>query len=521
MTDKFLENLSKHSFISFLENSKIGLEKESLRVDKNGTISYKMHPKEFGSSLTNRYITTDYSEALIEIVTPPCSSHKEVLNYLENIIAFIYKNLDEEYLWPASMPCIIAGDKSIPIAYYGTSNAARMKTTYRRGLGNRYGRIMQVISGIHYNYSFSDKFWKEYSLYKNSKKNLKDFKSEQYFIISRNLLRNGWIVAYLFGCSPAVCKSYLSGKKTSLESFDEYTYYEKYATSLRMGDIGYQNNIEEDMGVNIDYNSIEKYAKSLDDAIKKPSREYEKIGVHKDGYYKQINANSLQIENEYYSTVRPKPDPNLKTRPSLALLENGVNYIELRSIDNDIFSNTGIELTQMYFMELLIIHSLFSDNSEISKEEHADIRNNFKNVAHKGRDKKIKIIKKNETICIEKELNKILNEMESIAKTMGHIKNDKNYEISILQQKDKIHNEKLIPSNLVIDRMKNKKISFYEFCMENIWIQKKYFSSLKADNNIFNLLKHESELSLDKKNMLENEDEENYEEYIKKYFLQK
>ena len=154
MIDKFLKNLSVHPCSSFLADSKVGLEKESLRVDKNGTISYKMHPKEFGSALTNKYITTDYSEALIEIVTPPCNSHNEALKYLENIIYFIYKNLDQEYLWPASMPCIIAGDKSIPIAYYGTSNPAIMKTTYRRGLGNRYGRIMQVISGIHFNYSF-------------------------------------------------------------------------------------------------------------------------------------------------------------------------------------------------------------------------------------------------------------------------------------------------------------------------------------------------------------------------------
>ena len=518
MTDKFLENLSKHSFISFLKNSKIGLEKESLRVDKNGTISYKMHPEKFGASLTNRYITTDYSEALIEIVTPPCCSHKEVLNYLENIIAFIYKNLDQEYLWPASMPCIIAGDKSIPIAYYGTSNPARMKTTYRRGLGNRYGRVMQVISGIHYNYSFSDKFWEEYSLCINSKKNIQDFKSEQYFIISRNLLRNGWIVAYLFGCSPAVCKSYLSGKKTTMESFDDYTYYEKYATSLRMGDIGYQNNKEEDMGVHIDYNSIEKYAKSLDEAIKTPSIEYEKIGVHKDGYYKQINSNILQIENEYYSTVRPKPDPNSKKRPAAALLEGGVNYIELRSIDNNIFSNTGIELTQLYFIELLVIHSLFSDNSEISEKEYVDIKNNLKNIAHKGRDKETKIIKKNKTVNIENELSKILNEMKDIAKIMSSIKNDDNYEICVQQQKEKIHNKKLLPSNLVIDRMKSKKISFYEFCMQNIWEQKKYFSSLKTDNNIFEILKEEAKLSLDKKNILEKSNKENYEEYIKKYY---
>ena len=177
------------------------------------------------------------------------------------------------------MPCIIAGDKSIPIAYYGTSNAARMKTTYRRGLGNRYGRVMQVISGIHFNYSFSDEFWNSYIKFKNSGLNTKDFKSEQYFIISRNLLRNDWMIAYLFGCSPAVCKSYLSGKKTQLESFDQHTYYEKNATSLRMGDIGYQNNLEENMGVHIDYNSLEKYTESLTKAIKEPSDEYKKIGV--------------------------------------------------------------------------------------------------------------------------------------------------------------------------------------------------------------------------------------------------
>ena len=222
-----------------------------------------MHPDKFGSALTNKYITTDYSEALIEIVTPPFSRHYEALNFMEQTIGYIYKNLENEYLWPASMPCIITGDQSIPIAYYGISNPAKMKTTYSRGLGNRYGRVMQVISGIHFNYSFSDDFWNLYAKFRKSKLNSKDFKSEQYFIISRNLLRNDWMIAYLFGCSPAVCKSYLSGKKTTLESFDQHTYYEKNATSLRMGDIGYQNNLEEDMGVHIDYNSLEKYTSSL------------------------------------------------------------------------------------------------------------------------------------------------------------------------------------------------------------------------------------------------------------------
>lgn len=518
MIDKFLENLSKHSCSSFLTDSKIGLEKESLRVDKNGTISYKIHPEEFGSALTNKYITTDYSEALIEIVTPPCSSHQEALNYLENIIGFIYKNLDQEYLWPASMPCIIAGDKSIPIAYYGISNPARMKTTYRRGLGNRYGRIMQVISGIHFNYSFSDNFWEQFSKFKNSKKNIKDFKSEQYLIIARNLIRNGWVIAYLFGCSPAVCKSYLSGKKTTLDSFDEYTYYEKFATSLRMGDIGYQNNKEDDMGVHIDYNSLEKYSKSLDEAIKKPSKEYEKIGIYSEGYYKQINANTLQIENEYYSTVRPKPDPSIAKRPSKALLEGGVDYIELRSIDNNIFSNTGIDIDQMYFVELLMIHSLISNDSEISQKEYIESKNNLTNIAHNGRDKGFKLKSKNIDVSIDFALREILSELSSIADFMSKIKNDDRYNQSVKDQKEKFKNNHKLPSNLVIDKMIENKYSFYEFCMENIWKQKKYFSTLNFDNDILKKLKEESLISIKKKKLLEKNSTESYQEYIRRYF---
>lgn len=521
MIDKFLKNLSEHPCSSFLADSKVGLEKESLRVDKNGTISFKMHPDAFGSALKNKYITTDYSEALIEIVTPPCNSHQEALKYLENIIGFIYKNLDQEYLWPASMPCIIAGDKSIPIAYYGISNPARMKTTYRRGLGNRYGRIMQVISGIHFNYSFSDDFWKQYSNFKNTKKNVKDFKSEQYFIISRNLIRNGWLIPYFFGCSPAVCKSYLTGKMTTLESFDEYTYYGKFATSLRMGDIGYQNNKEDDMGVHIDYNSLEKYSKSLDEAIKKPSKEYEKIGVHENGYYKQINANTLQIENEYYSTVRPKPNPNIKKRPSRALLESGVDYIELRSIDNNIFSNTGIDLDQMYFIELLMIHSLISNDSEISEKEYIESKNNLSNIAHNGRDKKFKLKINKKCKSIEIAVNEILCDLKKIAEFMFKITKDSGYKECINTQEEKFKNNENLPSNKVINKMNQNKFSFYEFCMENIWLQEKYYLKLDFDDDIINELKEESILSINQQETLENNIKESYEDYIKEYFSEK
>ena len=518
MNDKFLKNLSENPCSSFLANSKIGLEKESLRVDKNGTISLKMHPKIFGSSLTNKYITTDYSEALIEIVTPPCNSNITALKYLENIITYIYKNIDEEYLWPASMPCIIAGDKSIPIAYYGTSNPARMKTTYRRGLGNRYGRVMQVISGIHYNYSFSDDFWSFYLKFKESKLSLKDFKSEQYFIISRNLLRNDWMIAYLFGCSPAVCKSYLSGKKTQLESFDQHTYYEKNATSLRMGDIGYQNNLEENMGVHIDYNSLEKYTESLTKAIKEPSDEYKKIGVFSDGYYKQINENILQIENEYYSTVRPKPDPSYTCRPSKGLLKGGVNYIELRSIDNNIYTNTGIDLEQMYFIELLIIHSLIQKNDEISDKEYFEIKSNLTIVAHNGRDKNCTLKVNGKNTLLISSLEKNLEELKKIASLMYKITGDKNYKETIAKQIMKLKDNTKLPSNIVIDYMTKNKLSFYEYCMKNIEHQKKYFRDLDINTDIMNKLKGEIDNSLEKRHDLEVDLDESYETYIKNYF---
>ena len=518
MIDKFFENLSELPFLSLLADSKIGLEKEALRVDKNGTISLKMHPSIFGSALTNKYITTDYSESLIEVVTPPCDSHKEALNYLENIIGFIYRGLDEEYLWPASMPCIIAGDKSIPIAYYGTSNAARMKTTYRRGLGNRYGRVMQVISGIHFNYSFSNKFWESYKDYKNKQTTIMDFKSEQYFCISRNLLRNDWLIAYLFGCSPAVCKSYLSGKKTKMESFDEYTYYERYATSLRMGDIGYQNNKEEDMGVHVDYNSLENYSNSLDKAIKTESKEYQKIGVHSDGYYKQINANTLQIENEYYSSVRPKSDSSLKTRPSVALKKSGVEYIELRSIDNNIFSNSGIDLCQMHFIELLIIHSLFGGESEISENEYYDIKNNLKKVAHDGRNKKLKLKLAGKEIEINLAVEKILIEIMKIAKILDKFSNTKKYQDCVKEQEKKLHNNDILPSNLVINEMQNKNYSFYELCMDNIWKQKDYFHNMKENKDIIRILEKETGESILRRKKLEIDCKESYEDYINNYF---
>ncbi|MGD9163263.1 MAG: glutamate--cysteine ligase, partial [Chromatiales bacterium] len=342
VSQKRLLRLRQADQARLLRGGLIGIEKEGLRVSPHGCISQKPHPVALGSPLTNRYITTDYSEALTEIITPPSDVRSEPLRFLFAAHHFVYQHLHDEILWSASMPCVVEGDAGIPIAEYGNSNAGLMKTVYRRGLGHRYGRVMQVIAGIHFNYSLSTAFWEFYQESEGDKRGSQAFISEAYFGMLRNLQRFGWLIPYLFGASPAVCKSFLGGRPTSLESFDEFTYYEPYATSLRMGDIGYQNSKEEGTGIKACYDCLDAYVETLSRAIETPCPIYQAIGVKVDGRHEQLNANILQIENEYYSTVRPKQIPEYMEKPIHALKRRGVRYVELRSLDVNPFNPLGI-----------------------------------------------------------------------------------------------------------------------------------------------------------------------------------
>ena len=216
-----------------------GIEKESLRVTPDGRISQRPHPRALGSPLTHEHVTTDYSEALIELVTPTFTTSWELLEYLTELHQFVYRHLGDELLWCTSMPCRLAGDSSIPLAEFGTSNVGRMKHVYRRGLGLRYGRIMQAISGVHFNYSFPAQFWEVLAAVLGRRDAGQDFMSETYFGLLRNYRRHGWIVHYLFGVSPAVCRSFVAGHDDhGLEEFGHGTLYSPYATSLRMSDLG-------------------------------------------------------------------------------------------------------------------------------------------------------------------------------------------------------------------------------------------------------------------------------------------
>src|SRR6201992_135158 len=310
-----------------LQGGRKGVEKESLRVRPDGTLATTPHPRDRGSRLPKVHITPDYSESLIELVTPAFTASWELLQYLLDLHQFVYRHLGDELLWATSMPCAITRDEDIPIAQFGTSNVGRMKHVYRRGLALRYGRMMQAISGVHFNYSFPLPFWEMYADIRESRERGTDFISASYFDLLRNYRRFGWIILSLFGVSPVVCKSFLRGRDTDLADFTNNPLYEPYATSLRMSDVGYRNRNQSALSVSV--NSLSEYVRDLSRAISTVHAPYEKLGVKDaNGEYQQLNANLLQIENEYYSFIRPKRVARSGERPTKALQRGGCAHVE-------------------------------------------------------------------------------------------------------------------------------------------------------------------------------------------------
>jgi glutamate--cysteine ligase len=458
-----LTRLSGEADVRLLHQGLFGLEKESLRVSVNGGIAMTPHPRSLGSPLTHPAITTDYSEALMEFITPPMPSVPDALEYLADLQAYVYRRLDDEILWATSMPCVLAGDRNIPVAEYGSSNAGRMKHVYRVGLGHRYGRVMQVIAGVHFNWSLADGLWPAFRLIEGRVCGLRDFRDQRYMAQIRNLQRYGWLIPYLFGASPAVCKSFFLGQATSLPSFDETTYYAPYATSLRMGDIGYQNSREEGLGIKACYDDIQSYADSLLHATMRPAAAWEALGVRDAAGYRQLNANILQIENEYYSTVRPKQVLEGLEKPSLALKQRGVRYIELRSLDVNAYHPLGIDESQGRFLEVFLLFCLFADSPLIDADERRVIDRNLLDVAHRGREPKLLLTHRGVPLPMRAWALEILESMLPVCEALDAIEGGAWFEDAVDDQINKVRAPELTPSARMLDEMHDRGEGFYQF----------------------------------------------------------
>ena len=374
--------LEKHP--QALQGIQRGLERETLRVNADGTLATTGHPLALGSALTHKWITTDFAEALLEFITPVDGDFEPMLTFMRDVHRYTARQLGDERMWPLSMPCYIAPGQDIELAQYGTSNVGRLKTLYREGLKNRYGALMQTISGVHYNFSLPMAFWQAKCGVEDVESG-KEAISAGYFRSIRNYYRFGWVIPYLFGASPAICSSFLQGKPTTLpfEEAGNGMYYLPYATSLRLSDLGYTNKSQSNLGIT--FNDLHEYVAGLKRAIKTPSEEYAKIGLQKDGKYLQINSNILQIENELYAPIRPKRVTRRGETPSDALLRGGIEYIEVRSLDINPFSPIGVDAQQVRFLDLFMVWCALADAPEMSSDELLCTRTNWNRVILEGR----------------------------------------------------------------------------------------------------------------------------------------
>jgi glutamate--cysteine ligase len=503
-----------------MRNSAIGVEKETLRVNREGGIAQTPHPRALGSALAHPYITTDYSEALTELITPPFQDIRQVLDFLRDVQQFVYQRLDQEYLWATSMPCVVAGETSIPVARYGGSNAGKMKHVYRVGLGYRYGRVMQVIAGVHFNYSFPPDFWTVYSELEGNRLPMQDYISESYMALIRNLQRFGWLIPYLFGASPAICKSFLGGAPTTLQEFNENTYYEPYATSLRMGDIGYQNNKENEYGIKASYDSLASYIDSLTCAINTPCAEYEKIGVLVDGEYRQLNANILQIENEYYSTIRPKQVLKGNEKPTLALKRRGIAYVELRSLDVNAFDPLGINERQLHFLECFLLFCLLQDSPVVGADERRAIDDNELRAAHRGRDPDLKLVRGHESVYLREWASELLEEMHAVCELLDQGVSGAPYCAALDEQLRKVRDPELTPSARMLNEMRERGEGFYHFARRMSEIHQHFFNNLPLSESREQYFTELAVKSREDQQALEAADEMSFSEYLQRYFAQ-
>ncbi|PMN70324.1 glutamate--cysteine ligase [Enterovibrio norvegicus] len=432
-----------------------GIEKETLRTTKNGTFAQTPHPKSLGAALTHPFITTDFAEAQLELITPAFTDKLQMFEHLASLHHFVATELPKsEMLWAGSLPPVLPNDDDITIAQYGTSNAAQMKMKYRQGLANRYGKRMQTISGIHYNFSFPEHFWQYVHAQENSELALSDFISEKYFHMIRNVIRHGWIVPFLFGASPAVDKSYVEGREHNLEPMGDDTFYLPWATSLRLSNLGYTNSEQSNYPLN--YDSKMTYLKGVSDLLAMTSDKYRLLDDNQ-----QLNASVLQLENELYSSVRPKV-VSADLRPLDAMCQQGVEYVELRTVDNNPYLPLGINEMQSHFLDLFLTYCALSPSPSLTPEELAVVQQRVELVASMGRKPDLLL----PTLEGEQRLadmgQTLLASMKEVAALFDTAFNTQAYSLSVSLERQKFADTSLTPSAMLLADMRANGLGYRE-----------------------------------------------------------
>ncbi len=516
--DQRLAGLKQSEVARTLVDIRHGVERETLRIKPSGKLSQAPHPTALGSALTHESITTDFSESLLEFITPPRARVEDTLAELQDIHKFVLENLGDESLWPMSMPCFIAGEDEIPIAQYGSSNVAQMKSLYRKGLKHRYGSMMQAIAGVHFNFSLPKAFWQAWLATSENQVADKDTISAAYFGLLRNYRRWCWLIPYLYGASPALCGSFLQGKQSKFDfrKLGKGTYYLPYATSLRMSDLGYTNSAQS--GLNVCYNKVDNYIASLRAAINTPSAEYQKFEVPAGQPRKQLNANVLQIENELYSPIRPKQPTRSLEKPTDALADRGVEYIEVRALDVNPFTPVGIDAQQFYFLDVFLLTCVVAPSPEMDKAQFLQADKNLKKVVTEGRDPALLLEQGDTQLSLPQWAEMLFAQMRDVAKVLDQANGTDAYSQAIELEWLKVADPTLTPSAKILSLLQQQDVD------NGAWgkaLAEQY--KAKLINQPYQMLDAESFermalASLQAQQQIEEQDSQDFEAFLQWYF---
>ncbi|MCK9469454.1 MAG: glutamate--cysteine ligase [Porticoccaceae bacterium] len=498
-----------------------GLEKESLRVDASGHLAHTPHPKTLGSALTHPRITTDYSEALLELITPPLTSVAEVLDTLDDVHRYIYRNLDSEMLWVHSMPCVIPDGEEVPVADYGSSNIGLMKKVYRLGLGHRYGRVMQTIAGIHYNWSVPEEFLSLLQTASGNGISFHDYKTQRYFDLIRNFRRHTWLLLYLFGASPAVCSTFVGDQPHQLVPVgdDHHSLHSPYATSLRMGDLGYQSSAQESL--HVCYNNLESYIDTLRGALTQPYEPYEAIGLKDgEGNHRQLSTHLLQIENEFYSTIRPKRTTRPGETPIRALTERGVEYIEVRCIDLNPLTPVGIDAEQIHFLDVFLLYCLMAESPLTDGDEYRDILENQKRVVYRGRDPDLLLRRNSTDSTVAAWGAELFAAMAPVARLLDDANGSDCHSAALASLEQRLYNPDLTPSAQILNAMKTRGISYFQLALDHARTLQEHFTNGELDPSTEDYYRQLAQKSLDDQAAIEASDTVDFDTFLTDYYSQ-
>ena len=452
LLNRRLALLGERANLSLLEQCLHGIERECLRVTSEGRLAQTPHPEALGSALTNEKITTDYSESLLEFITPALPDPADTLASLDKIHRFAYSKLGNEYLWSPSMPCPLPAEEDIPIAYYGTSNIGQLKYVYRKGLALRYGKTMQCIAGIHYNFSLPEKLWPLLKEAEGFVGTDRDFQSVSYIALIRNFRRYSWLLMYLFGASPALDAGFLRGRSHQLEQLDPDTLYLPYATSLRK-------------------------------AVATPYAPSVEVGTHQDGEWVQLNTNILQIENEYYSNIRPKRVTYTGERPIQALVARGIQYVEVRCLDINPFLPMGIDLTESRFLDAFLLYCALNDSPLLTNTSCSNATSNFLSVVKEGRRPGLQLQRDGQPVDMKSWAAELLEQIAPLAALLDQSHGFDAHSTALDAQLVKVKDSSLTPSAQVLAAMAEHKESFAQFSLRQSQAHAEFFRSepLAAD----------------------------------------